>query len=99
MSLHSTTFEYLKPTDEQSDWPVYESHKVVWAAKIVAVHDLEGIRTIMVRPENSLEVEPFHPTEPAMMLRAEVGGYAVLYPDGYKSISPAKAFEEGYTRI
>ncbi len=28
-----------------------------------------------------------------------VGGYYVVYEDGYKSFSPAKAFEEGYTRI
>lgn len=28
----------------------------------------------------------------------EVGDYVVIYADGYKSWSPAKAFEEGYTR-
>jgi hypothetical protein len=28
----------------------------------------------------------------------QVGGYYVVYKDGYKSFSPAKAFEEGYTR-
>lgn len=27
------------------------------------------------------------------------GGYYVVYADGYKSYSPAKAFEDGYTRI
>lgn len=27
------------------------------------------------------------------------GGYYVVYQDGYASYSPAKAFEEGYTRI
>jgi hypothetical protein len=27
------------------------------------------------------------------------GGYYVVYKDGYKSFSPAEAFEEGYTRI
>ncbi|HLG97188.1 MAG TPA: hypothetical protein VKX49_12825 [Bryobacteraceae bacterium] len=27
------------------------------------------------------------------------GGYFVVYEDGYESFSPAKAFEEGYTRI
>jgi hypothetical protein len=31
--------------------------------------------------------------------KPEVGGYFVQYDDGYKSFSPAKAFEEGYTRI
>lgn len=28
----------------------------------------------------------------------QVGGYYVVYADGYKSWSPAQAFEEGYTR-
>lgn len=27
----------------------------------------------------------------------QAGGYYVVYDDGYKSFSPAKAFEEGYT--
>ena len=27
------------------------------------------------------------------------GDYIVIYADGYKSWSPAKAFEEGYTRV
>lgn len=31
--------------------------------------------------------------------KPEIGGYFVVYKDGYKSYSPAKAFEEGYTRI
>lgn len=30
---------------------------------------------------------------------AEAGGYYVVYKDGYKSYSPAKAFEEGYELI
>lgn len=29
----------------------------------------------------------------------EAGGYYVVYDDGYKSFSPAKAFEDGYTRL
>lgn len=29
----------------------------------------------------------------------EAGGYFVVYQDGYRSFSPAAAFEEGYTRI
>lgn len=28
-----------------------------------------------------------------------IGGYYVVYDDGYTSYSPAKAFEEGYARI
>ena len=29
----------------------------------------------------------------------KVGGYYVAYKDGYKSFSPAEAFEEGYSRV
>lgn len=29
----------------------------------------------------------------------KAGGYFVVYEDGYKSFSPAKAFEDGYTLI
>lgn len=31
--------------------------------------------------------------------KPEVGGYFVVYNDGYESFSPAQAFEEGYTLI
>jgi len=31
--------------------------------------------------------------------KPQVGGYFVVYKDGYKSYSPAQAFEEGYTRL
>jgi hypothetical protein len=30
---------------------------------------------------------------------AHVGGYFVVYDDGYTSYSPAAAFESGYSRI
>jgi hypothetical protein len=29
----------------------------------------------------------------------QAGGYYVVYKDGYKSFSPAEAFEEGYTKL
>ena len=28
-----------------------------------------------------------------------IGGYYIVYPDGYKSFSPAEAFESGYTPV
>ena len=31
--------------------------------------------------------------------KLEVGGYYVVYEDGYKSFSPASAFESGYTPL
>lgn len=77
---------------EMTDWPKYESHKIVQAMPITGITP-DGIVLVGARHE------PFHPTEPAMAARAEVGGYAVLYADGFKSVSPKKAFEEGYTRV
>lgn len=34
-----------------------------------------------------------------MKHKPEVDGYFVRYDDGYESFSPAKAFENGYTRL
>jgi hypothetical protein len=31
--------------------------------------------------------------------KPEAGGYYVVYADGYKSFSPAKAFEDGYSLV
>lgn len=83
-----------------TDWPEYRSHKIVRAAKIVSI-----TRT----PDDELIIwtgdyphERFEPTRADMKQVAEVGAYAVIYapdekyPDGYRSVSPRKAFEEGY---
>lgn len=75
-----------------SDWPKYESHKVVQAMPITGITP-DGVVLVGARHE------PFYPTEPGMAARAEIGGYAVIYEgDGFRSISPKKAFEEGYKR-
>jgi hypothetical protein len=78
-----------------SDWPKYQSHKIVQAAKIVGFDADAGgkPRAIVHGPDGA---EGFVPTVPAMLDKAEVGDWAMLYPDGYRSISPAKQFEEGY---
>lgn len=89
-----------------SDWPKYVSHKKVQAAKIVSIHNDfgEGEYFLWVDPGTGV-LEKFNPTMPGMMDKAEVGAYAVIYtpdekyPDGFRSISPAKAFEEGYTKV
>jgi hypothetical protein len=73
------------------DWPKYRSHKVVRAMPIVEI--LPGC--VLVGESR----EEFRPTVEDMVELAEVGGYAVAYDDGFKSISPKKAFEDGYTRI
>lgn len=85
--------------------PRYRSHKEVWALKIKDITPgragEEGLSTdcatlsfvdngyapLVVSLEWMLKHEP------------QVGGYYVVYQDGYTSYSPAQAFEEGYTRI
>ena len=52
---------------------------------------------LFVEPEAGRAMEEFVPTEPGMANRVTVGDYAVRYPDGFKSVSPQKAFTDGYT--
>lgn len=84
-----------------TEWPKYESHKVVQAAKIVEFDLRNGKRTCALVDNVADEVllERFHPTHAAMLEGAQIGDWAMLYPDGFRSISPAKAFEEGYRKV
>ena len=81
-----------------SDWPYYESHKVVQAMKIVerrVSRDTEDWvlenGDVIERVKSDLIMRVPKSVQP-------VGGYVVRYADGFESWSPAKAFEEGYTR-
>lgn len=80
-----------------SDWPKYQSHKIIQAAKIVAVHNDfgEGQHFFWVDPGTG-SLEKFIPTEAEMLNRAGVGDYAMLYPDGSRSVCPKASFEDGY---
>lgn len=90
------------------EMPRYKCHKEVWALKIKAIaYDVElaqaeGRETdgsAMITPEED-GYAPFRVDYAYVNKhRPKVGGYYVVYADGYKSWSPAPAFEEGYTRI
>ncbi len=92
----------------QAELPEYQCHKKVHALKIISItldadlaksegRETDGTATIF--PENgryglirlSAEYVAKHNPQP--------GGYYVVYADGYKSYSPASAFEAGYTLI
>lgn len=80
--------------------PRYECHKVVHALKIAEILPPADDETpAMIVPAD----EGYAPFPIAGEFlerhRPEVGGYYVVYRDGYASYSPAKAFEEGYTRV
>jgi hypothetical protein len=80
-----------------SDLPQYRSHKIVRAAKITGFRQngnadmpdilLDGQLIVAQLPDWHAKHQP------------QIGGYYVVYEDGYASFSPAKAFEEGYRRV
>lgn len=83
-----------------SPLPRYKCHKEVGAIKISEV-----VPNSLPPGGSLLHVEggqfcPIPVTEEwHAKHKPEAGGYYVVYDDGYKSYSPAKAFEEGYTKI
>jgi len=84
--------------------PQYQCHKKVWALKIAAIkrdgedQDRESDGSAMLTPVEK-GFAPFKVDHEYMWKhKPQVGGYYVVYSDGYKSWSPAEAFEEGYTR-
>ena len=86
--------------NENSEMPKYRSHKEVHALKILAVQDdldPDGGRTIVPADEG---FAPFCVDREYVQKHSpQAGGYYVVYQDGYKSWSPAEAFENGYARI
>lgn len=74
--------------------PLYRCHKHVRALKIGAVDP----HNMLVPADRTFA--PFFVDDAYMAKHAPaVGGYYVVYEDGYTSYSPAKAFEDGYTRV
>jgi hypothetical protein len=96
----------MSPTEVQL--PRWQSHKIVEADKIV------GIETRSVLQEAAVEGDTYSVWVLAggarvfvthtLFARVPEGvdpiwGYFVQYEDGFRSWSPAEAFEKGYTRL
>ena len=81
-----------------SKLPLYQSHKKVRAAKIIAIDkDTAGQVRLVLEPEG---FPPYPVTEDFVTRhKPQAGGYLVVYEDGYTSWSPAEPFETGYTRL
>ena len=87
-----------------SELPRYKCHKEVWALKIAKIEhtgspNQESDGSMMITPEEARFAAFRVDREYVRKHKPEVGGYYVVYKDGYKSFSPAEAFEDGYTRI
>ena len=91
-----------------SSMPTYKCHKEVWALKIAKIElDSEKAQQENRETDGSAIITPeekaFAPFKVdgnyVFKHKPQVGGYYVVYQDGYKSFSPAEAFEDGYTKI
>ena len=78
--------------------PRYRCHKEVRALKIEAIADRETGGGLLYPVDKRYAPIPLSP-EYVQKHKPEPGGYYVVYKDGYKSFSPAQAFEEGYTLV
>jgi len=90
------------------EMPRYQCHKKVVALKIKAIDlDIEKARAEDRETDGSATITPeeegYAPFKVDVFYlckhQPQAGGYYVVYDDGYKSYSPAEAFESGYTLI
>jgi len=91
-----------------AEMPRYKCHKEVWALKIASIEfDRDKASTENRETDGSATITPEEdgyapfkvPHDYVRKHKPEAGGYYVVYADGYKSFSPAKAFEDGYSRL
>jgi len=86
------------------DMPVYQCHKKVQAVKLRGVltnYDKDNTIIGYFLVPQDRQYSPIEVTKEWIDKHEPytVGGYYVVYEDGYASYSPAKAFEDGYTLI
>lgn len=93
--------------DVQTEMPRYRCHKEVWALKIKSIEQAQtdqdrrnsGGDWYLTPDEDGYGRVMVGHNDYVLKHKPEVGGYYVVYADGYKSYSPAKAFEDGYSLV
>jgi hypothetical protein len=97
-----------KRSEAQREMPRYECHKQVWALKIAkleldltlaAEEDRETTGGAWITSSDEGYAKFHVDADYVRKHKPQQDGYYVVYADGYKSFSPAAAFEQGYTRI
>lgn len=81
------------------EMPKYLCSKKVWALKIKEITAVGVFEFGRLVPEDDRYSPIITTAEYMEKHKPEVGGYYVVYADGYKSFSPADAFESGYELI
>lgn len=79
----------------------WRSHKVVHAAKIIGVGglDVDGCLAITIQLADGSTAGVDLEAKMIGRYMPGIGDYYVVYEDGYASISPRLAFEEGYDAL
>jgi hypothetical protein len=79
--------------------PAYKSHKIVHAAKITSIGEPTeaGVTNLNLELPNGEGMGYGVDNDYVTKHDPKVGGYLVVYEDGYESWSPAPQFEAGYT--
>jgi hypothetical protein len=100
MNDNQDSAEQSQPTREM---PRYKCHKEVWALRIAGIEQAPADQERQhadgdwyIKPADSGYSPVCVGHSFILKHKPEVGGYYVVYDDGYKSYSPAKAFENGY---
>ncbi len=92
----------------QAEMPKYRCHKEAWALKIKCIEsDLSKAHLENRETDGHAMLIPYDDRYSPIKVDArymaehepKVDGYYVVYDGGYKSWSPAKAFEDGYILI
>ena len=103
LPMQTDATAFTPPTAEpsaQREMPRYQCHKKVWALRIKDVVIPEnGDGSAIITPSNDGYGAFVVDREYVQKHKPQVGGFYVVYEDGYKSFSPGDAFEAGYTRI
>jgi hypothetical protein len=81
------------------EMPRYVSHKKVWALEIATINRTVPGKVTLAFAEKGYAPLTFDQADPMLARYSPIQrDYYVVYADGYKSLSPRKAFVEGYTR-
>lgn len=89
----------MNDTQAAVQLPRWRSHKEVHADKIVDI--TKSVSGDFIRLTLACRGYVDLAADASIFKRGmpDIGWYYVVYADGYKSLSPADAFEEGYTNL
>ena len=83
----------------QIQMPQFQSHKKVWALQIKEVLREPDGEVVTLHFIDSSYAPRKVTYEVISRYWPKEGDYYLVYEDGYQSVSPRKAFEEGYTKL